>query len=501
MTEGEGRRAGGAAAAQAARIADRASEVILVVVLLAVPATLGGVLPWARGALVAGGAALLALAGVKALLDRREPSPVPLAVVAPILALAALALLSGVPLPQGVADAISPEASRHRAALASGAAPPATLSLAPWLAPGAAAFGVAFLGVLLAAAGSRADAARRKRVAAALVATGAITAAIGIAQRVAGISDRVLFALEAPPGSHPFGPYVNRNHFAGLVAAALPLALGLSLSVFRKVFERLDRASIAEILAAASRSTLGRAISLLALAAAMLGAILLSGSRGGLFAAVVGLAPVVAAAALGRGAVRSGVAAVLIAGVLAVSAGLFFWVDPDTLPSRFRDPVESSLRVPLWKDSFSILSDFQATGVGPGAFAVVYPSRQTFPAPFRFPYAESDLVCFAVERGAAGLLLLAAIVAASIARVLKGLKDMPASRRYLLLGAAGGALALAVHGIYDFNGHLPGNGLVLAAALGLALSLAESRGGPSPRAALVRSAPADRPRGETPGKG
>lgn len=483
----------------AARVADVLSEAILAVTVFAVPLTLGGVLPGARFAFAAAGGILLVLAGARPFLSaaaRRERPAVPAAFTWTLLALVALGFLQCLPLPGPVASVFSGGIERLRGGLVADGAPGSgSLSLAPWKGGESLAFGLAFAGVLLAAAGTPSASGRRRRVALTLVSAGAFTALVGLAQRVAGRGDSVLFVFDAPPGAHPFGPYVNRNHFAGFVAVALPMALGLAFSSWRRALDRMTGATWTEILAETSRSTLGRAAFLLLVAALLLGSILLAGSRGGLLAAACGAAPLVFAATASRGSLSRGVGLVATAAVLAAAAGLFLWVDPETLPSRFRDTASESFRLPLWKDSAALFAESPLVGVGPGAFAVVFPSRQSFGAPFQFPFAESDIVCFAVERGALGLALLLVLVLIAIVSVSKALKEMPASRRYLLLGATGGALALSVHAAYDFNGHLPGNGLILAVALGLAFSWARTAGnaGVPARVDVVRVRTDNRP--------
>ena len=55
---------------------------------------------------------------------------------------------------------------------------------------------------------------------------GALLALIGIVQK--SLSNRYLYGFwELEVGRNPFGPFVNKNHFAGWMVMALPLTLAL----------------------------------------------------------------------------------------------------------------------------------------------------------------------------------------------------------------------------------------------------------------------------------
>ena len=43
-------------------------------------------------------------------------------------------------------------------------------------------------------------------------------------------------------GGNPFGPFINRNHFAGWMVMALPLVVGYSCAVLEATWRPQDRA-------------------------------------------------------------------------------------------------------------------------------------------------------------------------------------------------------------------------------------------------------------------
>src|SRR5207248_10496984 len=65
-----------------------------------------------------------------------------------------------------------------------------------------------------------------------LVTLGRVVAMIGIVQRplftgkIYGFWTPLAGPLRFGPGGGPFGPFVNRNHFAGWMLMALPLSIG-----------------------------------------------------------------------------------------------------------------------------------------------------------------------------------------------------------------------------------------------------------------------------------
>src|SRR5260221_525548 len=65
-----------------------------------------------------------------------------------------------------------------------------------------------------------------RTVAGAIVVVGYGLAFVGIIVR-AGVHGRVYGFWAPEMGGNPFGPFVNRNHFAGWMLMALPVALGL----------------------------------------------------------------------------------------------------------------------------------------------------------------------------------------------------------------------------------------------------------------------------------
>jgi hypothetical protein len=202
----------------------------------------GAVYPWAYVPLLVACAAI----GILGLCQRRPDTPRLVNAVPIWLAgVAAGVLLQLVPLPGGVLARISPATEAfirtYQFSYAS-ADPSAPLPALPWhplsLDPAATWRALAFLvafGLFLAGLARALTQAHVRSLARSLIALGLLLAVVGIAQKALGDHDlraAKLYGFWKPQDfGNPFGPFVNRNHFAGWMLMALPLALGYFAAV------------------------------------------------------------------------------------------------------------------------------------------------------------------------------------------------------------------------------------------------------------------------------
>ncbi len=254
----------------------------------------------------------------------------------------------------------------------------------------------------------------------------------------------VLYGRFPVPSGTPYGPFVNHNHFAGFTEACGLLTLGAAFGTLRR------NAALAVLLGGTS---------------GLMGiSLFLSHSRGGLIAAGVGLT-VLAWLSRRQALILAG--AVAVALFLAASA-------PSSLADRFstlKDPgTDDSVqfRLDLWYDSLGIAFDAPALGTGLGTYAAVIPGYRSGRAEMRAEYAESDWVQLLCETGILGILIALAFFGAIgrvASRAIEGERSQRA--RGLLSGLIAGVAALLVHGLYDFNLHIPSNTLLFASMVGL----------------------------------
>ena len=307
-----------------------------------------------------------------------------------------------------------------------------------------------------------------------MVVMGTLISIFGIVQRVTWNGRLYWIGPPAPLNSAPFGPYVNRAHFAGLMVIVVPVALAFGLTATRGAHRSRRAQRWADRLKEWSTERgATRLIPFLVLV--MGGAALVSGSRGGLVA-LAGALLLMSGRLWAQGERGRGRAArVLFAAVLIVLAGA--WIGGDVLygtVERLADEVGrpgESTRLSLWTDALKLWREAPALGTGLGTFAVAYPHVRTFRAPVTFTHAESDWVELLTDTGAVGLGLALAATAALGLALRRRLRH--ADGRWARALTLAGLVALAgtaVQGVANYNLPVLSNFLYLAVVVALSKS-------------------------------
>ena len=206
-----------------------------------------------------------------------------------LLALHALVLLQLVPLPPRWLLLISP------GSYALYYIPPPVDLPAPWrpisVSPNDTLRGLAFLAAmsLLYATVFRElrEERWRRRLCAALAGTGLILTVVALVQAASPEPTRIYGLFRPRLDWAVFGPYVNRNHFAGYMAMVVPLGFAFAAEAVRDAAERFRRLGLWRALGEREVSALGRRA---AVAIVLLVGLLASQSRGGIVAGAVSLA-------------------------------------------------------------------------------------------------------------------------------------------------------------------------------------------------------------------
>jgi O-antigen ligase len=235
-----------------------------------------------------------------------------------------------------------------------------------------------------------------------------------------------------------FGPYVNHNHYAGLMEMLAPFPLVLSMM---------------EELTPPKRVLLAFA------GIAMASTIFLSLSRGGMTAfafEVVFLAVVL----WWKNASRRS-AAIFATACLLILVSLL-WLGGKRMVERFvsfkTDEASYHTRLQIARDSIPMVKAHPVMGWGLGTFTTVYPKYRSFYADVFINAAHNDYVQVLTETGMLGfaaVLCFLALVYVSGFRKLRGPRlDMPqAATLAALLGVTG----IVVHSFVDFNLQVPAN--------------------------------------------
>jgi O-antigen ligase len=320
-----------------------------------------------------------------------------------------------------------------------------------------------------------------------IIALGALLAIIGIVQK-ALLGDHAAVGMKIygfwEPRytvTTPFGPYVNKNHYAGWMIMALPLALGYLLAMSTGWFRSIgsgwrDRLLWLSSSEGGRTQIIAFAIVLMALALTM------TMSRSGLLALTLALLSSVLIGARRYYSMRA--RAGLSAALLALIAGGVLWADVD-VAARFQSAHSLELRRMAWRDAVSIMRDFPLVGTGLNTYATATLKYDTRKADVQFHEAHNEYLQLAAEGGVwLGVPIIVAIVCCvrSIAGRLREDAQDPASY-WLRFGASMGVLAMAIQSLVEFSLQMPGNAaffVVLAA-----IALHPSRPQQDPRASLA----------------
>lgn len=294
----------------------------------------------------------------------------------------------------------------------------------------------------------------------AVLAVALLQAILGILQLGAQAASPLYFGNPYGGGAAT-GTYVNRNHFAGFMAMALPVAMALWAA---EVVPPRDASG--EILREHPRHRdvrLARRVALTAGLAILAVALLFSRSRAGVgcgFAALAAASLVLVWNA-GSIAARAMLAAVAL---LALALGAYIGLTP--VFERFAPgdlTVSYEGRVDIAAAAIRGALDFLPLGSGLGTFADVFPRYQAATVAGFVDHAHNDYAEAFLELGLAAVAFLVLALASYLGRW-RVLARGHLSRRlgYLQVGSGLAVAALAVHGGFDFNFHIPANALYWA---------------------------------------
>jgi O-antigen ligase len=418
------------------RAPSAAAEGLLYGLILAAPLAFGCVEPWSQALLECAcfGLALLCLFRP----ERRPSSPLPLIAVAVVVAIGAAQRL----VPSGP---LAPPPARPFTASLHGTKE----SMLLWTAYASLAWSV-----------PRAlrDWAAARRFAWAVVGSGVLVAAVGVAQDAVGA--RALYGLRyASADASPFGPYYNHDHAAALMAASLCLAAGFFASRLAEVNNSWRTASPDWLRAQAGTAAV---ICLLVLGLA------LCASRGATLGLLLGGGAVLVLAArfVSRTSRRMKIYAAAIG---AWALGLCLTALALQWDVRATGMIESSLRMrlSLYGSGLRMLREAPLFGWGLGAFGSVFGAYQSSDVVGVAEHVHGDWLELALQCGLLGLglfLLLFAAFAADVVSVWWAAEGREA--RALLGGGLAALLGFGIHCLVDFCSQIPADAAIIFALVG-----------------------------------
>lgn len=264
---------------------------------------------------------------------------------------------------------------------------------------------------------------------------------------------KIYWFQEVASGADVFGPFVNRNHFAGFLELTLPV--GLALLAFRGVRR--------ELFALAALLTI-----------VPLSALVLSGSRGGIISFVFGMG-VLALLARSCQELRGPRMVAAIVMVALAAMALIAWVGARGAIERFTpqhsNGIELSRRASMFRGAAHIFLDHPVLGSGLGTLVSVYPRYETQYDGRIVDHVHNDYIEALAETGLLGGLCGLAFLWRLYRHARENFQaDQSHFSRALHAGAIAALSALLLHSFADFNLHIPSNALLFLVMAYLATS-------------------------------
>jgi O-antigen ligase len=274
-----------------------------------------------------------------------------------------------------------------------------------------------------------------------VMALGFAVSLIAIAQYFTAGSE-IYWMSDLKVNTLPFGPYVNRNHFAGFVELTLPT--GIALMAFRGV--KRDLIPLATLLTIVPVS-----------------AILLSASRAGILGFVVELAVLVLLARSHKAWQRRRTAGIAILALAAFA--IVAWVGAGKALERFSGTgvhdVSIGRRLSMFRGAARIFRSYPVKGCGLGTLVDVFPAYEPAYDGKLIDHVHDDYIEGLAETGLlggiCGILFLWTLYR-------EGRKNFMADQGHFSRGLHAGAImaisGLLLHSFVDFNLQIPANALL-----------------------------------------
>jgi O-antigen ligase len=283
---------------------------------------------------------------------------------------------------------------------------------------------------------------------------GALVAAFAVVQGMAP-NGKLYWTMGLEQGGAIYGPYVNHNHYAGLMEMLTPFPLVLAVTHLTNGNRKIAVAGVAALMAAS---------------------IFLSGSRGGMAAFVAQM--IVLTALLVRRRKGSWKQPLMLGAFLAVVIGFLVWMGGNELTRRLisihseaREELSGGVRLTIDRDCLRMLLKRPFLGWGLGTFPVVYPEFRSFYTTFFVNHAHNDYLQLLVETGLAGFSIAAWFLVMTFRKAAGKLGNWTETATgAMTVTALLGCVGILVHSFLDFNLQIPANAVLFYVLCAMAAS-------------------------------
>jgi O-antigen ligase len=252
---------------------------------------------------------------------------------------------------------------------------------------------------------------------------------------------KLYWLRNAESGGWIYGPYVNHNHYAGLMELLMPIPLVVAL--------------------AGSVSGTRRGLAAMT-AALMASTIFLAGSRGGMAAFAVQIVLLAAFVIRRR---KNWKTVFAFCTFLVIALGLLMWLGGGELVDRLasihsgaRTELSGGTRLTIDRDALKMFAEKPVLGWGLGVFPDVFPQFSSLATNLQVGMAHNDYLQLLVEMGALGFAVALWFLVTLFRTALNKLKTQPAdTNTAVTLAALLGVSGILVHSFVDFNLQIPAN--------------------------------------------
>lgn len=297
---------------------------------------------------------------------------------------------------------------------------------------------------------------RIKKIFNVIILIGFIIAVFAIIQKLS-YNGKIFWLRKLTRGGSPFGPFVNRDHYAGYMGMIVPIAL-CKLFTIKQIEKRMLLGFCSVI---------------------MISSLILSLSRGGVLFFMAGVIFLSVMLFLVRKSDRKKL--IYLLGIIFTVFLFVFWlgVAPvidrlSTLAAKEKDYFPA--RMPTWRATVELIKDYPVTGTGIGTFEYVFPKYRTPDIKKRFRHAHNDYIQLLAEMGIPGVIVVSFFFTVCIGMFVRRLKNNARKEIvYYQIGGITSCMIMLLHSFFDFNLRIPSNALLFIVITGLTYSASLSK--------------------------
>ena len=315
----------------------------------------------------------------------------------------------------------------------------------------------------------------------AIIFTGFTASFLGLLQYFSG-TEKIYFLRDASYAS-PFGPYINRNHFAGYINLTIPLLLALLISNQKNnsiLYNQKNnsRFFIKNMIVSVDPWIRNNGFNSFSLVL-MISCLFLSASKGGFLSFWISMATfsVIIFAGKRHTKIHISTKTILIIFISTLFMTLL-WSDLRPVLTRFSqlneylETIDLNYRTLAYIDAWKMSRDFPLFGIGLGGFEILFFKYRSMKAAeiasTSYSSTHSDYLQLLTDTGSLGCIMISIFILVFFSLVIvKHHKERDPFTKLLTAGGFSGVISMCCHSFVDFNMQIPANVLHLFIIVGI----------------------------------